>query len=258
MKSRIPNPKKPISPIENLTEGKSLESLNTARLFANLSKAEVGSLLGASQMRSFKKGRILFMQEDPAKLFYVINQGWIKLFQTVLNGREVVVEMASRGDTVGIDALFENFLYTSSAQAMEDLQVLCIPLSLLKAQMTVSTTLSLNLLSSLSQKHTRYCRNIAASSALRAPERLAHFLLNQCSNDDMGRADFYLPYDKTSIAYSLRMTRGSFSRALNDLRQQVSIRITRTHVQIDSLQQLREFTSDPKVAKPNLRKMTKK
>jgi CRP-like cAMP-binding protein len=244
--------------IKSPVEAKALDSLNAALLFSNLSKADIGSLLGAGQMKSFKKGKVLYRQEDAADTFYVIYQGWIRLFQTLLNGKDVIIEMATCGDTIGVDALFESFVHTNSAQVMEDVQLLCIPLALLKAQMAISATLSLNLLASLSRKHTRFCSDVALSSVRSAPERLASFLLKLCPADQKSNIVFHLPYDKTSIAYSLGMTRGSFSRALNILRQQVAIRIKSTRVEIDSVKQLKEFVHDPSLIKRPVHKANRK
>src|SRR5271156_2855556 len=104
----------------------SLGCLRGASLFSNLSEQELTCFHDAAHARSYKKGKILYIQNEPAEFFYIICGGWIKLFHTMPEGEEVIVDMLTTGHMVGESAIFELGRHTSSAQVIEDVSVLSI------------------------------------------------------------------------------------------------------------------------------------
>src|ERR1700679_2491047 len=112
----------------------SLGCLRGASLFSNLSEAELSCFNDAAQTRSCKKGKVLYLEGDSAEFFYIICGGWVKLFHTMPEGEEVIVDMLTIGHMVGESAIFEHGRHTSSAQIIEDVQMLSIPSALLKKQ----------------------------------------------------------------------------------------------------------------------------
>ncbi len=221
--------------------GQSPDCLRGASLFANLSDKEIACFRDAAQSRSYKKGKILYLQDEVADFFYVICGGWIKLFHTTQDGEEVVVDMLTSGHMVGESAIFEQSRHTSSAQIIEDTHLLSIPSSLLKEQIRLNPTLALSMLSSMSRHHRRHYGHIALNAMQNAPQRIGCFLLRLCAGTKGKSVIFHLPYDKTLIANNLGMKSATFSRALNILRQKTGVHISGTRVEVDSVEKLAKF-----------------
>ena len=228
----------------------SLGILKNTPLFSKLSDKEIGCFYDASQHKSYEKGKILYLEEEPAKFFYVICSGWIKLFHTLSEGNEIIVDMIRAGHVLGAGNIFERGLHTSNAQVVEDVQLISIPLSLLSKQIRLNSTLALNMLTYISRLYRRHCTEIALNSTRSAPQRIGNFLLRLCPDGKKTGVVLHLPYDKTLIAHTLGMTRGSFSRALNILRLKTSIRVIGTRVEIDSTEQLASFVYGSLAIKP--------
>jgi CRP-like cAMP-binding protein len=222
-------------------QGQSLGCLRDASLFSKLSAEEIACFERAAQARSYPKGKILYLQEEPAEFFYVICGGWIKLFHTMPEGEEVVVDMLTTGNMVGESAIFEHGRHTSSAQVIEDVHLLSIPSKLLMEQIRFSPNLALSMLSSMSRHHRRHYSAIALNAMQSAPQRIGCFLLSLCPVDKKKDVVFHLPYDKTLIAETLGMKGATFSRALNILRKKTGIRLTGTSVEIDAVEKLEKF-----------------
>jgi CRP-like cAMP-binding protein len=225
-----------------------IECLRSSILFSSISDKDFTCFHEAAQSRFYKKGKLLFLEQEPAEFFYIICYGWIKLFHTLPDGTEAIVDMLTRGHVVGFGALFENRLHTSNAQAAEDIHLLCIPLGLLEDQMRHSPTLTYSMLAGVSRIYRRHCTELALNSVRRVPQRVGSFLLRFCPEGKDGGITFELPFDKTLIAHTLGMTRGSFSRALNTLRHKTAVRIIGNRVEIDSVQQLEHFVHGPLTA----------
>lgn len=221
--------------------GRSLDYLRSAALFSNLSDEEIAYFDDAAQMRAYKKGKILYLQEETADYFYVICEGWIKLFHTMPEGEEVVVDMLTTGHMVGESAIFEQSHYTSSAQVVECVQLLSIPSSLLNERLRHSPMLALSMLSSMSQHHRRHYAQIAINATQSAPQRIGCFLLRTCPINKQHGVVLHLPYDKALIASTLGMESATFSRALNILRQKTGVRVIGTRVEIDTIKPLIRF-----------------
>jgi CRP/FNR family transcriptional regulator, dissimilatory nitrate respiration regulator len=227
----------------------SLSSLRAASLFSNLSDEEFACFQQAAQPRHYEKGKILYLQDNPAEFFYVICSGWIKLFHTTPEGDEVVIDMLTTGHLVGESAVFEHGNHTSNAQVVEDVHLLSIPSKVLKDQIRLSPSLALSMLASMLQRHRRHYDAIALNVMQSAPQRIGYFLLRLCPINKRKNIVFDLPYDKALIAHTLGMKSATFSRALNILRQKTDIRINGTRIEIDSVEQLTKFVYGPLAAK---------
>lgn len=215
--------------------------LRSTALFFNLTDNQIQYFCNSAQSRSYKKGQILYLQEEVANFFYIIHSGWIKLFHTTHDGDELVVDMLTIGDVVGESAIFENDCHTSSAQIVEDAELLSIPASLLKKQIGSNPNLAISLLSSMSRQHRHHYGELALNAMQNAPQRIGGFFLKLCPISKSDNVTIYLPYDKTLIASILGMKGATFSRALNILRKKADVEIHGSCVTVGSVESLAQF-----------------
>jgi CRP-like cAMP-binding protein len=221
--------------------GSPLHHLKNIRLFSNLADEDVAPFQEAAQIRSYKKGSFVYFQGDQARFFYVIGGGWVKLFRTMPEGQEVIIDMLTTGHTFGEDAIFEKERHACSAQVVEDVKLLIIPSSLLRAQIRLNPSLAFNMFFTMSKHHRHHSCALAFNAMLNAPQRIGCFLLRLCTDDTQKSALLTLPYDKSLIADTLGMKGETFSRALKILKQETSARVNGTTVEIDSVQKLAEY-----------------
>ncbi|MGB9153806.1 MAG: Crp/Fnr family transcriptional regulator [Alphaproteobacteria bacterium] len=226
-----------------------LSCLKSSALFSGLSDRDIAFFQGAAQARSFKKGEALYIQEEEAEFFYVICSGWVKLFHTTPEGEEIIVDMLTTGQVVGESSIFEKGCHTSSAVVIGDVQLISIPSHILKDQIRLNPALALSMLASMSRHHRQHYSEIALNAMQSTPQRIGCFLLKLCPLGKTKDIVLHLPYDKTLIAYILGMDGATFSRALNILRQKIGIRISKSRVEIDSVNHLMQFVHGAAVMK---------
>jgi len=226
-----------------------LGCLRGASLFSSLSDADLACFNNAARARSYKKGKVLYLEGDNAESFYVICGGWIKLFHTLPEGEEIIVDMLTIGHMVGESAIFEHGRHTCNAEVIEDVQLLSIPSNVLKEQIHLSPALAFSMLSSIFRHHRRHYSELALNAMQSAPQRIGSFLLRLCPQDKKKDIVLHLPYDKALIAYTLGMKGSTFSRALNILRQKAGIRISGSRVEIEAMDRLVKFIYGPLAAK---------
>lgn len=218
------------------------EVIGALALFDGLDAAAISRLVAAAQLRHAPKGQMLHLQDDPADYFYVIVQGWVKLFRETLEGTEAIIDVLTNGHLFGENAVFENDCYSCAAEAIEDTTLISLPTSLLKSMIESHNQLALNMLSSMSRHRLQQHREIEHLNVQNAPQRIGCFLLRLCKPDQAAPVTLHLPYDKTLIASRLGMKPETFSRALAKLKEQTGIRIVGPTVYIDRLQTLVSYT----------------
>lgn len=207
-------------------------------LFENCTPDFLQRLAQQSKIQSLQKGQILFVHEDRASRFYIITQGWIKLFRETLEGTQAVVDILNKDHMFGETAIFQDDLYPYSAEASEKAEVISLPLSLLKAEIEDNPKLALAMLSSMARFRRHQDQELEHRTLQNAPQRIGCFLLRLANQDSQGEVTIHLPYDKTLLASRLGMQPETFSRALAKLKAETGIMIKGSTITMESLEQL--------------------
>lgn len=95
-------------------------------LFADVGPDVFRPVCAIADKRSLRRGDVLFAQGDPVHAVHLIKQGSFKLVRLTEDGREVVLRLASQGEILGEDALFQNSIYAASAVALDEAKVCSI------------------------------------------------------------------------------------------------------------------------------------
>lgn len=213
-------------------------------LFQNCPDNFIEQVSAQAVVNHVDKGHVLFVHEDEAARFFIISQGWVKLFRETLDGAQAVVDILTTGHMLGETAIFQNDAYPYSAEAVESTEIISLPLSLLKKEIESNPKLALDMLSVMARYRRQQDQELEHRSIQNAPQRIGCFLLrltNQNENSE-GPITIHLPYDKTLIASRLGMQPETFSRALTKLKNATGINVNGATVTMDSLDQLVEYS----------------
>ncbi len=85
-------------------------------LFGAMPQEVTQSIIGNQAVRSYEKGFALFQQGEPAGSFFVVLDGWVKLFRMTPDGSEAVVGVFRRGETFAEAAIFLGGRYPTPEQ----------------------------------------------------------------------------------------------------------------------------------------------
>jgi CRP-like cAMP-binding protein len=232
--------------MQNLAE-KRVETVDIRQLLSNLplfSKASdklLDQFVAAAQVRTYDKGSVLFLQDDPASYFYVIVSGWVKLFRNTSEGDEAVIDMLSDNSMFGETAILEDNICTYGASVTDNAVLISLPVSLLKSSIETDSSLALSMLSALSKHRIRQTKELEGMTLKNASQRLGCFMLRLCNESDEENVILRLPYDKSLIAARLGMKSETFSRALNKLRAETDIHVSGSTVTVPWVEQLSDY-----------------
>lgn len=217
--------------------------IRSTPLFGALPQDVAQSLIGTQTVREYEKGALLFQQGEPANSFYVVIDGWVKLYRITPDGSEAVVGVFRRGETFAEAAMFLGGRYPVSAEVVTASRLLRIDGDLLRRRIREQPDLALSMLASASYHLKALVEQIEQIKLLSAPQRIADFLIRLCHVRE-GGCTIELPYEKTLIASRLGMKPESLSRAIGKLRP-LGVTVDRERVSIvdvDLLVRFVEFT----------------
>jgi CRP-like cAMP-binding protein len=191
--------------------------LRQTRLFAHLDAVMIERLLQGSMVRGYPRGKVLFQQGDEAIAFYIVIDGWVKLYRESIQGGEAVFGVLTRGEAFAEAAMFLGGEYPVSAQIVEDSRLLPVLATTFRSRLLDKPEICMSMLASMSQHLHSFVAQVEQLQTRSSAQRLAQFLIS-LSPVETGSAVIALPYDKSLIAARLGMKPESLSRALSRLR----------------------------------------
>ena len=208
-------------------------------IFGAMSNETMRSLLGNTLPRNCGKGEVLFQQGEAAKDFFVVLEGWVKVYRQTPEGEEAVVVVFKRGESFAEGAMFAGGRYPVSAETVAPSRVLQIDGMHLRQSILENPHLAFSMLASMSGHLKALVEQIEQIKLLSGAQRMAEFLLQLCPNAEKA-AVVGLPYDKALIANRLGMKPESLSRSLSRLRR-LGVSVEREQVRISDVRRLAEF-----------------
>jgi CRP-like cAMP-binding protein len=101
--------------------------LKQSPVFAALPAREIEALAAVAIAAPHRAREYIFMEGDPARWFYVVESGHVKIVRHSQTGKDVVLELLGPGEVFGGVAVIETRPYPASAQTTERTVVLKIP-----------------------------------------------------------------------------------------------------------------------------------
>jgi len=215
------------------------ETIRRAPLFAAVADAVLDDLLKEARVTSYPRGQILFLRGDPAERFYLLLDGWVKIFLDTPSGEQTVIEIMRGGETIAEAAIFLEMAYPASAEVADDARLVEIPAQPFLARLRRDGELALTMLAALSKRLHYLIQHIEKVQAFSTPQRLGGFLLG-LTDKTAGEVVLRLPYDKSLVAARLGMKPESLSRALAKLRD-LGVTTQGDSVRIADVAGLRDF-----------------
>jgi len=193
------------------------EQISRVQLFRGLPEDLLRQLIGNESPHLHPKGQLLFQQGDQADHFYIILDGWVKLFRQMPTGEEAILHIFTEGETFAEAAMFGGHKYPASAEIVADARLMSINSNHFEKQITDSPQIALRMLASTAAHMRHLVTEVEQIKGRNSLERVAYFLLNMCPAGATS-AVVTLPYEKSLIASRLNIKPESLSRVLNKLR----------------------------------------
>jgi CRP-like cAMP-binding protein len=228
-----------------LTAG-DLQIITRIAVFQGLKPATVEHIVAPATAVMLSPHQDLFRQGDPATAFFIVIDGWVKLYRITLSGEETVIHILTKGDSFAEAVAFTGTRYPATAEAVSQARIVRIPADHIIRCIRESPDIALAMIASTSQHLHHLVQQVEQLKAQSGVQRVAEFLASRCP-DNQRSCVIALPYDKVLIAARLGLKPESLSRAFAKLRS-VGVAVHASHVAVSDIGKLRQLASDERNA----------
>jgi CRP-like cAMP-binding protein len=228
-----------------LTAG-DLQIISRIAVFRGLKPETVEHIIAPATATMLRPHEGVARQDDPATAFFIVIDGWVKLYRSTPSGDETVIDILTKGSSFAESVAFTGGRYLHTAEAVSEARVARIPADHIVRCIRQSPDIALSMVASISSHMHHLIQQVEQLKAQSGVQRVAEFLAS-LSAIEHGHCAVALPYDKVLIAGRLGLTPESLSRAFARLRS-IGVVVDNSHVVVKDVAKLRQLASDDRSA----------
>ncbi len=146
-------------------------------IFKDLSPNELDALNFDKGCSAYKRGNIIYHEDNRINGYYCVNSGIVKMYKTGIDGKEQIIRFAKKGDIIGYRSVLSKELACTTAKVIEDAMLCFIPADSLFDLVKNNSGFAMNLMQ-LTCKELGEANNYITDIAQKTVrERLAEVLL---------------------------------------------------------------------------------
>lgn len=208
-------------------------------IMAALGQTALTRMLDLATTVRFEARDILFREDEQADAFFCVLSGYVRLYRLSRDGREADIRICGPGDSFAECLLYLGPNHRYNAQAADGVTLARFELSKVCAAAEEEIEISRAIMQSLARHLVSTMDCVANDRLQTAPQRVAHFLLNNCSKEGRS-ASIRLPFQKNLLAGKLGLAPEALSRAFSSLRR-AGVTVRGRLIQIDDINALKQI-----------------
>jgi len=194
------------------------QELRRHPLFAGLDDDQLARLLHTAHQQHLEEGQLLFSSQQPARHFFIVRSGSMRLYLSTPDGVEKVLHLVGPGETFAEAITFmDGECYPVNASALARTEILAFANSTFREILHESTDTCFRLMADMSSWLKRQLNDINALTLQNASLRFTNFLLKQAPAGQQYDVSIELSAPKHVIASRLSIQPESLSRILRSM-----------------------------------------
>ena len=221
------------------------DELRGIALFTALDPHQLQIVIDSTRVVRLDDGERLFDHGQPARQFFHLRSGQLKLFRTSPSGGEKIIEIIQPGETFAQAVMFmEPRGYPVGAEAIEPSVLLAFDSEVMRGVLRESADTCFRVLASMSHRLRQQVDEIERLTLHPAVSRLAGYLVAQTSSELPRSHEIHLAAPKNVIASRLGIQPETFSRVAARLMRDGLIRVRGQDVVLLDVEGLRARAED--------------
>jgi CRP-like cAMP-binding protein len=184
-----------------------------------LSELDFGELDKVSAlifMKSFKRKKVVYLEDTPSSTVYMIKTGNVKTYKSLPDGREQIISVLSAGDMLGFDSLYDD-KYSCTAEVIQDVELCCIKKSDLIRLLKENPEVNMKFIKIMNRELNRAQERIRDLGLKDAREKVATLLMSLfTSRPAFGKPGFTL--SRQEISEMVGVAQETVIRVLSEFR----------------------------------------
>jgi CRP-like cAMP-binding protein len=213
-------------------------------LFSGMGDQDFLDVMTQASSVTLAPGQLLFNQGDPAKAFYWVAEGVIRLFRASPQGDEKVIELAGANRLFAEATLFMGGRYPVNAVAQTPTRLVAFDSRAFKDWLSRDTERCFRMMAGMSARLHKLVNEIDRLTLMKGADRLLQYLLDHSDPDDTGRQRVEWEAPKQVIASRIGVKPETLSRLLHKLTDQGCIELQGQVLYIRDAERLRQADVD--------------
>ena len=227
--------------------------LKDAFLFSKLNDDQLARVQAMSQEIVLEDDEALFEAGDPARRFFLVKEGQMKLSRLSLSGNEKVIEVVAPGHTFAEALMFSDQpTYPVRATSIGGTVLVAIESKVFLDLLRESVDTCFRVMGDMSMRLRRMIKEIDDLTLQTATGRVAGFLCGKYTYKGQTRIEFDLDTPKGVLASRLSVKPETFSRILHNFIDQQLVRVKGGHIEILDPNGLRKHAESSGICGQNL------
>jgi CRP/FNR family transcriptional regulator len=222
-----------------------IKLLKQSYLCYELNEKELADVAEIVSIKDTAKGEILFFQGDPAKGFYTLIKGRIRIYKSSPDGKEYTLHIIRPGQMFAEAAIFGSSIYPAYCTALEDSTVAFFPKERFISLITRSPNISLKMIAALSAFVREFNQKVEDLSIKEVSSRLAAYILDQSMKT--GSNILILETSKSDLAGYLGTISATLSRNFKKLKELKIIDVSGKKITILNRNRLEDIAAGEKI-----------
>lgn len=220
--------------------------LKQISIFTQLAEEFLQKIDSISIIRTYAKGRIIFMEGEPGEAFFYIKSGLVKIYKVSSEGKEHILHILNEGHVFAEVTLFNNTAYPATAEVLEDAQIGIIKNSDLEKLIAENPMLSLELIKYLNNRLVEAqnkVRNLALYDTFGRTAQALVKLAEEHGKKTNEGIELDLGISRQELADIVGTTRETVIRVLAVFKKEKSIELEKSNIIIKSLDKIKQWYS---------------
>jgi len=223
------------------TGGDTVGLLSRLPLFSELEPGELEMISRVAVPRSFPAGTRVFHEGDEGDACYVVRSGSCRVTRQHTDGRAITLASFGPGDFFGELAMLDGEVRSATAEAIEDLELLALPATDMRALMRRNVEIPAKLVVALTRRLRAANDRIARQSFQTVPSRVAGVLIRLTRDEANGHPGATIRMTQADLAQLAGTSRESVSRFLATLERAGVLQVGRGRVTVIEPERLNAY-----------------
>jgi CRP-like cAMP-binding protein len=185
---------------------------------------------------------LLYHQDTDAQHFYFVVSGRLRLYRLDYSGFERTLDSLGAGDCFAEVMIYANpARYACYAESLNRAVVLSIPINAYRAVLKKRPDYAETALAHYASRAVSRFHDLEIMTVQNARDRLIRYLLDLLPKSNAGNGEIELPLPKCFIASRLAMQPETFSRQLNELKNNGLLKVNGGRLSIPDPQRLKQL-----------------
>jgi CRP/FNR family transcriptional regulator, cyclic AMP receptor protein len=213
-----------------------------------LSQDERDALSALGLARDYSAGATLCLEGDPATHLFILLAGWVKIFSTTKDGKEIVLALRGDNDIVGETAGETTGRRNATIQAIGKVRALIVPHDKFSSFLDANQRADRAYRRIVTQKFNDTDAILRSRTGTTGAQRLARLLLDLAErhgSEVSGAIYVVMPLSQAELASLAGTSRATVTRALSNWRNRRLIRTGQRRITVLDLNGLRRVAGRP-------------